>query len=190
LSIPEAARRRAETLAPQAAIHFSINASTPLKEWPVENWVELAKRLLADNAGLHIVATGTASVRERQNLKTLASGVENQRLTALPPGLTIAELAAVLKQSRLHVGADSGVLHLAVAVGLPTVSLFRDYHDAKAWMPAGSAHRVLSVPCACVNQSDQLCARAGRARCLAELSPASVAQAVQAQLNRKSTDAV
>ena len=100
------------------------------------------------------------------------------------------ELAAVLKECRLHVGADSGVLHLAVAVGLPTVSLFRDYHDSKAWMPAGSAHRVLSVPCACVNQPNPPCDRTGRARCLAELSPASVAQAVQAQLSRKSTHAV
>jgi len=190
LSIPEAARRRAETLAPKAAIHFSINASSPLKEWPVENWIELAKQLFAEDGGLQIVATGTASDREQQRLRTLAANVSDQRLTVLPPGLPIAELAAVLKQSRLHVGPDSGVLHLAVAVGLPTVSLFRDYHDAKAWMPAGPAHRVLSVPCACVNQRVQPCAQAGRARCLAELSPASVAKTIQALLCCAPPDAV
>ena len=45
-------------------------------------------------------------------------GVDNARLSVLPPGLPIAELAAVLRRCRLHVGGDSGVLHLAVALGM------------------------------------------------------------------------
>jgi ADP-heptose:LPS heptosyltransferase len=182
LAIPEAARRRAETLAPGAPIHFSINASSSLKEWPVKHWIELAQRLLAEDARLQIVATGTASERERRNLEALASAVHSERLAVLPLGLAIAELAAVLQRCRLHVGADSGVLHLAVAVGLPTVSVFRNYNDARAWMPFGPNHRVLTVACECVNQDDQPCARANRARCLAELHPALVAEAVQSHL--------
>ena len=47
LRLPEAAVRWAEARVPAGAIHFSINASTPLKEWPLEHWIELAKRLLA-----------------------------------------------------------------------------------------------------------------------------------------------
>ena len=51
LQVPEAARQRAEQLAPPGAIHLSINASSPLKEWPLPHWIELARRLLAQPLG-------------------------------------------------------------------------------------------------------------------------------------------
>jgi ADP-heptose:LPS heptosyltransferase len=182
LGIPENARRRAATLSPDNAIHLSINASTPLKEWPIEHWIVLARELLAGGADRRIIASGTANSRERQRLQLLADGVNNPRLVTVP-GLPIADLAALLKRCRLHIGVDSGVLHLAAAVGVSTVSLFRDYTDAKAWMPTGTAHRVLTAPCRCVNQRIQPCAASGRAQCLAELSPATVRLAIQAQLD-------
>ena len=181
LSLPEEARRKAESLVTQGAIHLSVCASSPLKEWPLENWVEFAKRLLAINPQQPIVATGSSQPREQERLRSLAAGVGSGRLKTLI-GLSIAELAAVLQRCRLHVGADSGVLHLAVAVGLPTVSLFRDYHDASAWMPAGATQRVFSVPCVCVNQRHQPCANANRAECLAKLEVEQVFAAVGEQL--------
>src|SRR2546430_2581063 len=129
---PDEAVRRVESLATPASIHFSINASTPLKEWPLEHWIALARRLLAADAALQILVSGSADSRERERLRSLSAGVMSGRLAVLPSALSIAELAAVLHRCRLHVGADSGVLHLAVAVGVPTVSLFRKYHDAGA----------------------------------------------------------
>ena len=104
----------------------------------------------------------------------------NGRLTTLS-GLSIAELAAVLQRCRLHVGADSGVLHLAMAVGLPTVSLFRDYHDANAWAPAGPGHCVFRMPCVCVNRREQPCAVENRAECLGKVEAETVATAVREQ---------
>ena len=178
LRLPEAAVRWAEARVPAGAVHFSINASTPLKEWPLEHWIELARRLLAKEPSARIIATGSANVREQERLRSLAAGVGDERLTVLPSGLTIAELAAALQRCRLHVGADSGVLHLAAAVGLPTVALFRRYSDASAWMPVGPAHRILSVPCPCVNQRQPACAATGQAACLAQLQPAVVAETV------------
>lgn len=178
LRLPPAAVCWAEARVPAGAIHFSINASTPLKEWPLEYWIELARRLLAKAPSTRIIATGSASVREQDRVRLLAAGVGDERLTVLSPGMTIAELAAALQRSRLHVGGDSGVLHLAAAVGLPTVALFRRYADASAWMPAGPAHRVLSVPCPCVDQRQPSCAATGQAACLAQLKPAVVAQTI------------
>jgi ADP-heptose:LPS heptosyltransferase len=182
LQIPEPSARRAEALAPAGAIHFSINASTPLKEWPLEGWVVLARRWLADEADLRIVATGSVGAREQERLGKLASAVANERLTALEPGLAIGDLAAVLRRCRMHIGADSGVLHLAAAAGTPTLALFRDYQDASAWLPSGPGHRALKVPCQCVNRRDPPCAAAGRAECLARLQPAEVETAARALL--------
>jgi ADP-heptose:LPS heptosyltransferase len=182
LQIPAAAARQAESLVPPDAIHFSINASTPLKEWPLENWVDLARRLLREQPPLRIVASGSANAREQARLRGLVAGVGEARLRALPPGLPIAGLAAALQRCRLHIGGDSGVLHLAVAVGVPTLALFRQYADASAWMPSGPAHRALLAPCECVHSQNQPCAANARAECLAHIPPGKVAEAAKAQL--------
>ena len=181
LSLPEEARQKAKLLVTQGAIHLSVCASSPLKEWPLENWVEFVGRLFAINPQLQIVATGGSQLREQERLRSLAAEVRNGSLKTLI-GLSLAELAAALQRCRLHVGADSGVLHLAVAVGRPTISLFRDYHDASAWMPTGTTHRVFSVPCVCVNRREPPCAAGNRAECLAKLEVAQVIAAVGEQL--------
>jgi len=187
-TLPEAARRKAESLVPNGALHLSVSASHPLKEWPLENWIALAQRLLAGNPEWRLLATGSPQPREQARLQSLARAVGNERLITCS-GLSIAELAAVLQRCRLHVGADSGVLHLAVAVGLPTISLFRDYHDASAWTPTGTRHRVFRLPCVCVNQRHQPCANANRAECLAKLEVAQVVTAVGEQLQDSAASA-
>jgi ADP-heptose:LPS heptosyltransferase len=179
LRLPEAAKARAESLTPAGAIHFSINASTPLKEWPLSHWIELAKLLLAGDTRLRIAATGSASVREQERLHALAKAVANERLSTLPPGLPIAELGAVLQRCRLHIGADSGVLHLAMALGLPTLALFRDYAGTHEWLPRGTAHRHLLAPCACANSHEQPCVAKGEAMCLAQITPEQVTTTIR-----------
>ena len=174
LRFPETAAQWAEARVPAGAIHFSINASTPLKEWPLEHWIELARRLLAKEPLARIIATGSANAREQERLRLLAAGVGDNRLTVLPSGMAIAELAAVLQRSRLHVGADSGVLHLATALGVPTVALFRDYAGTAEWLPRGQAHKHLLAPCPCANLKNPPCAKEDRALCLARITPGQV----------------
>jgi ADP-heptose:LPS heptosyltransferase len=182
LQIPGEAACRAESLVPANSIHFSINASSPLKEWPLGHWVELARELLSADPTLRIVATGSRGANEQERLRELIQCVANERLMGLPPGLSIAELAGVLQRCSLHVGADSGVLHLAIALGLRTVSLFRNYEDVSAWLPTGPKHRVLSVACECVNHPDGPCYSAGPAECLERIQPAQVAALIHEQL--------
>jgi heptosyltransferase-1 len=181
LSLPVEARQKAASLVTHGAIHLSVSASHPLKEWPLENWIALAQRLLGVNPEWRLLATGSPQPREQARLQSLARAVGNERLITCS-GLSIAELAAVLQRCQLHVGADSGVLHLAVAVGRPTVSLFRDYHDASAWTPTGARHEVFRMPCVCVNQRHQPCAKANRAECLAKLEVEQVMTAIGEQL--------
>jgi len=174
LQLPEMAMRWAEARVPAGAIHFSVNASTPLKEWPLEHWIELVKRLLARELSARIIATGSANAREQERLQALAAGVGDNRLTVLPSGMTVAELAAALQRSRLHVGADSGVLHLALALGVPTVALFRDYAGTLEWLPRGPAHKHLLALCPCANQENPPCAKNNKALCLARITPEQV----------------
>jgi lipopolysaccharide heptosyltransferase III len=158
------------------AIHFSINASTHLKEWPVENWIELAKAV-ASESNIKIVATGSENPRERDRLDAFASALGSR--VQIFCGLSIARLAALLSRCALHVGADSGVLHLAMGLGLPTISLFRNYPDMRGWLPIGAEHRSFTVDCTCVGQKHAPCLEQPVAVCLKEIHPAAVAQAVR-----------
>ena len=181
LKLDEAARAWAEHTIPTPTIHLSINASTHLKEWPLAHWIALAGILLAENPALHLLATGSAQPREQARLRSLADAVASERLHVLN-SLTIPQLAAALARCRLHVGADSGVLHLAMALDVATLSLFRDYAGWKEWMPRGPSHHHLLVPCPCANKKNPACDAFDYARCLAEISPGQIALLVNEEL--------
>ena len=174
LHVPGEASAWAASEIPPAALHLSPNASAWYKEWPLANWIELVHTLLAQQPQLRIVATGSGSDRETTRLKQLASSVGSPRLQTLA-ALSIARLAALLTRCSAHVGADSGVLHLAVALGRPTVSIFRDYPGLNEWLPRGLHHKHLTAPCPCALQMREACTRQETAQCLAAITPASVA---------------
>jgi ADP-heptose:LPS heptosyltransferase len=174
LAIPEPARAWAAENIPAGAIHISINASSALKEWPLSNWVGLTKEFLSSFPKITVVATGSSRPREQERLRHLKSQIPDSHLKILPPSLTLPQLAALLAQSRLHIGADSGVLHLAMALGRPTIALFRDYPDAIEWLPQGPQHQHLKVACACVNRNIQPCAAKDEAACLARITPGQI----------------
>jgi len=175
LRAPEEARQWARQAVPEHAVHLSINASTPVKEWPLENWIGLAKTLLAADDGLQLAATCGANPREREKLAALGRGVDNKRLLCLAAP-SIARLAALLTQCRLHIGGDSGALHLAMAAGAPTLALFRDHAGLKEWMPVGEAHRRFVVECRCLRENRTDCLTAGKASCLASITAGQVAE--------------
>jgi ADP-heptose:LPS heptosyltransferase len=181
LRVPEEAKRFAEEKIPGNTVHLSINASTPVKEWPLENWIALAKSLLVANNSLHLTATGSANPREQSRLTALAQAVNHPHLLCLP-GLSIARLAAVLQRSRLQIGGDSGVLHLATALGVPTLTVFREHAGLKEWMPVGDQHRHFVVKCRCLDENRSDCLTAGRAACLASISAERVAEEALRQL--------
>jgi ADP-heptose:LPS heptosyltransferase len=70
------------------------------------------------------------------------------RLSSLAGRTTLEELVAALGQAALFVGGDSGLAHLAVAVGTPTVVLFGP-SDSRKWGARGSGHAVVRRELAC-----------------------------------------
>jgi ADP-heptose:LPS heptosyltransferase len=173
LRIPPEARQWAQTTVADQSVHLSISASSPVKEWPLENWIDMVRMLAQKEPGLPIVATAGANPREQGRLKELAGAADGARLQCLED-LSIARLAAVLQRCRLHVGADSGALHLALALGLPTLSVFRRYNGLAEWLPPGEQHRCLIARCRCIEENQADCLAMGRAACLASISPGQV----------------
>lgn len=183
LRIPEEARSWAAQTIPAGAIHLSPNASHALKEWPLDNWRALAPRL-AESTGRTLVATGDGSARERGRLETLARAFPASRMLTLPDRLPLERLAAVLERCVLHVGADSGVTHLAMAVGTPTVTVYREYNGRVEWTPPGPEHRQLVAACDCVRSLRDDCVRQQKALCLGSILPESVLERCVEQVRR------
>lgn len=109
------------------------------KNWPLESWRELIAELLADSGSLLVVG-GEAEHATLAQLDTVFPGqLRFARDLALP------HLAAVLARCARFVGHDSGISHLAAAVGTPCVLLFGPT-DADVWAPANAHVRVLAAP--------------------------------------------
>ncbi len=179
LSVPEEARSWAAAHVPEGATHVSVSTAQALNEWPLAHWIALIRRLMELDPELQLVATGSGSERERRRLTELETSVARPRLRIFSD-LPVPRLAALLERSARHLGADSGVTHLAAALGVPTLSIFRGYPGVNAWVPRGPRHRQLFAPCACASatQGRGSCHLRREAECLAGLSPDTVLAAL------------
>lgn len=89
------------------------------KLWPDQRWIALGRAL--HERGLScLLPSGSAD--ERARAERLAQAIP--AAVALPP-LSLTELAGQLAAAHLVVGVDTGLVHLAAALGRPTLALFR-----------------------------------------------------------------
>lgn len=172
----------AEQEIPPESVHVSVNASNALKEWPVESCQEMIRTALLRLPGVNWVLSGSANPREQERLDAVVAGLDPQRVRRLPAGLSLTRLAAVIARCRLHLGPDSGVIHLAMALGTPAVSLFRQRGGYAAWVPPGEEHHALLAPCTCPDDRRGPCFEQSRAACLARITPHAVLEAVERSL--------
>ncbi len=130
-------------------VALQVEAGAAVKRWRPGAWARLAEVLRQGFGADLIVPAGPG---REEALRPLAAAVGG-RLAALPLGV----LAEVLRRCDLVVGLDSGPLHLAVAVGTPTVGLYGPVSPARfgPWGPAEKHRVVLSdYPCAPCNRLD------------------------------------
>jgi ADP-heptose:LPS heptosyltransferase len=176
LQPPVEDRAWARETIPTGAVHLSLSASIALKEWPLKNSVALARRLLAESPELRLVTSAAPNPREQARLEEFQRELAEKRLLALKENLSVTRLAAMLERCAAHVGPDSGVLHLAAALNVPTVAIFRWYADMAHWLPQGPGHAHLDAPCPCMQAENAPCAETGEAACLGGISPEAVAR--------------
>jgi ADP-heptose:LPS heptosyltransferase len=89
------------------------------KRWPLANFVEFIRILIA-KLGLQVVLVGgQEDVEDSLIIKAMVPNI----ISAVGM-LKLAETAALLKKCRLFIGNDSGPLHLAAALNIPTIGLF------------------------------------------------------------------
>jgi ADP-heptose:LPS heptosyltransferase len=125
------------------------------KAWTVNAFVALAEKLYRDDQAQILVPIGPADTKVAEDYFNGISSPGSIPLHNLP----LDELAAILKQCDLYVGNDSGITHLAAAVGTPALALFgpTDHH---VWAPRRKSVSILhgKTDCApCSREKMQVC---------------------------------
>ncbi|MDD5560549.1 MAG: glycosyltransferase family 9 protein [Candidatus Omnitrophica bacterium] len=114
--------------------------SDPLKQWPVERFMDLARKITQETKA-KVVLVGRV-----EGWGQFPLGAASSEIIDLINKTSLAELAVLLKRCSLLVSGDSGPVHLAAAVGTPVVALFRNDlpgKTARRWGPWGEGHIVI-----------------------------------------------
>ena len=159
-------------LSEKGAIICHIASSQPKKEWPIGSWVEFYQ--LATAAGYRVVFTTARGEREAALTADLQRKLP--KATMLPEISELSLFLAVLSQGAVFISGDTGPLHFADGLGLPTISLFGPSSPLR-WAPVGARHKSLAGgACHCDGHSAVCLAPR---QCLAEISPQQVFAALQ-----------
>jgi len=117
------------------------------KQWPPERWAAVTSSLLEQAAGW-VVLTGSEAERNlcEDVARNLSAG-QRARVLNLAGATSLGQLAAVLERARLVLGVDSGPLHLAAALGRPTLRLFGPSDAAiwGPWPPGSPQHKIVQA---------------------------------------------
>ncbi|MBW1977318.1 MAG: glycosyltransferase family 9 protein [Deltaproteobacteria bacterium] len=150
------------------------------KEWGAHNYIELIK-WIQTRFSLPIVILGSSQERSRATeiIEKTKPGTYN-----MAGKISVAELPAVIQSSSLLIGGDSVGIHIAAAVGTPTVSLFGPSSPVN-WAPRGDKHYVVQKSWACIPCRQKGCRNSGISRCLEELTVDEVIPVVEKQVRRR-----
>ena len=115
-------------------------SGSELKNWPEQKWEQFISILIKDGESLLLVG-GEAEFEKVRRLAALFPNA-NLRVLLNEPLTTVSrELAAC----RLFVGHDSGITHLAAALGLPCLVLWAETNE-KVWRPLGDHVHIIKNP--------------------------------------------
>jgi heptosyltransferase-1 len=158
-------------------IAFINGASWWTKQWSVASFIALGRHLIAVHDARIVLPWGDAGEQRRAAEIAAALG---SAATVAERG-SLAALAALLAACDVAVGGDTGPLHMAWAVGTPTVSLYGPNPSARNG-PRGARHRVFQSPVACSPCWGKECPT-GEFICMDSLSVAQVVAAVEELLD-------
>ena len=157
-----------------ALVHPAAAFAT--KQWATENFARIAEFLR--EKGLAVIAVAAKSEREV---------LENLQKTVRVPitifdDLTLPEITALASRAKIFVGNDSGIAHVAAAVGTPTIVIFGS-SDINVWRPWTDApHEIVYEKLPCQPCAGYFCKEFDEPKCILSVKTASVIKAVESIL--------
>lgn len=175
---------RAEGILPDDRIvALNLGTTWATKRWDVANFADLIQQIACLLPEIKIVLVGSSE--------------EGELAKALPDSLSVInlvgktevlQLGALLERCEVCVTCDSGPMHIAAAVGTPTVALFGPTSPTRH-QPYGTRHTVIEKSVSCRPCYKQMCHRQDTPHlCMKEIGTAEVVKALEIKLRQK-TDA-
>ncbi len=174
----DADRRAVQRLLPQQTheqfIGINLGTTWETKRWHVDNFAAVIRQISRQVPNVKIVLTGSAAERD------IAAALHCPETTVNLAGkTTILQLGALIERFRVYLTCDSGPMHIAAAVGTPTVSLFGPTAPARHGPYGNTEHIVLEKPVSCRPCYKRVCHRKDAPHlCMTEIRAAEVAAAL------------
>ena len=122
--------------------HFCVihaGSGNIAKNWHVINYIKLADMIFQRTSIIPIFTVGEADMLIEEELKK--NNVPYPVFAHRP----LLELTALIHRAAFYIGNDSGVTHLAAAMGKPVVALF-GFTNPRVWCPIGDKVRIIHAP--------------------------------------------
>ncbi|HMM20750.1 MAG TPA: glycosyltransferase family 9 protein [Selenomonadales bacterium] len=149
-----------------------VGTTWPSKNWPPGFFATTARMLARD---FTVVLCGGKSEADAAARIAAASGVPVVNAVG---ETSLLEMSALLNRAAVVITGDTGPLHIAAALGVPTVALFGPT-DPALFNPEGRQHAFLVKRQACSHCHKQRC-RAGKIDCMSSIEPAAVVRTAYA----------
>ncbi|MCJ7541167.1 MAG: glycosyltransferase family 9 protein [Desulfobacterales bacterium] len=155
----------------------------PYKELPDERYIQLIEMI---HSAVKVPVVIVGGPEDKQRAAGMCSRLGHEAIN-LAGETTIGELSALLARSRLFVGIDSAGLHIAAAVGCPTIGIFGPSASA-SWAPRGKGHLVVQAQEPCSPCRDKGCRNSEVSLCLQRLPANIIMVAIEKQVKFQKPD--
>lgn len=160
----------------ERAVALHPGSFYPSQRWSMDGFAKVGA-FLADRHRAHVFLFGDRS--EETLLRMIHDRIDRERVTVFCD-MDLRHVIALLGQCSLLVGNNSGLLHLASALGVPTVSIVGPT-DFVLWQPCGRGHLVIRHPVPCAPCSRPVCRDHW---CMKAISPGDVERAINQQMEK------
>jgi ADP-heptose:LPS heptosyltransferase len=158
-------------LAHKALLVMAPGSGAREKNWPAAYFVALGRWWRKQSGGEVVVLLGPVE-RDRGGFERIAEEF------AVAQNVDLAQAAALLSGSSLFVGNDSGITHLAAAVGARSIAIFGP-SDARQWAPRGAKVSILRLGLACSPCATAVMKACPQRRCLHDFAPSQIIQELE-----------
>ncbi len=124
-------------------IALNIGTTWQTKQWKIRNFSELIRRITDLKHNISIIVTGSKTEQNLSHELPISNKIVN-----LVGKTDILQLGALLEKCELCISGDSGPMHIAAAVGTPTIALFGPT-DPLRHRPYGVNHTIIEKPISC-----------------------------------------
>ena len=135
-------------------ISLSVGSKVDVKDWGEDNWLIFINELVKVATGYKLLFIGSSDEALRCEKLLSAWPYGGVNLCGL---LTPRLSAAALGMSKIFIGHDSGPMHLASSMGIPTVAIFSSRAQKGVWFPFDNEKNVFYTDISCSGCELEVC---------------------------------